>query len=119
MFDFQGTLKEADDAAAKGEYVTAIYNYWMIGYAFEDEEFPYGYTREIGEKASKCFLKYMRKHKKKILQDEVYLKMKEALREFKTFQNFERVVNSFFYTKRKKHQNDELQEEYISDFDIW
>lgn len=119
MFDFAGTLREAEDAVTNEQYVIAIWKFWQIGYYFQEEEFPYGYTHEIGARASESFLKYMKLHKKKILKDEVYLRMKEELKDFKSFQNFERVVNSFFYTKRKPHFEDKHQDEYHSEIDIW
>lgn len=99
MFDFKATLEDADQAYAEGNYALAVFDYWLIDFAFLDEEFPCGYTPEMGEKASKMFLKLIKKHKNEVLDSESYIKMKDSLNGFekynKYFTHFERVVKSF------------------------
>lgn len=98
MFDFQSTLDDADRYAKDGNVSLATFHYWLIGFAYEDEEFPFGYTTSIGERGRKGFLKYARKHRDKILNSESYLEFKTMMSVFPTylnyFANFERVVNS-------------------------
>ncbi len=99
MFDFQSTLDEADQANAEGNYALAVFDYWLIDFAFQDEEFPLAYTQEMGRKARKMFFKLIKKHKNEILDSESYIEMKESLNGFKTynkyFTHFERVVKAF------------------------
>ena len=99
MFDFQATLDEADQANAEGNYALAVFDYWLIDFAFQDEEFPFYYTPMIGMKARKMFFKLIKKHKNEILDSESYIEMKESLKGFKTYQkyftHFERVVKAF------------------------
>lgn len=104
MFDFQETLDTADNYAKKGNKALACFHYWLIGFAYNDEEFPYFYTESIGEKGRKGFFKYVKKNPALILTAESYIKFKEQLSIFPTymkyFKNFERVVGSFI----KKNQ---------------
>lgn len=99
MFDFQATLDEADQALAEGNYALAVFDYWLIDFAFEDEEFPLYYTQEMGMKARKMFFKLIKKHKNGILDSESYIKLKESLNKFETYNkyssHFERVVRAF------------------------
>ena len=99
MFDFSDTLKNAEDAAKRKDYAMAAFHYWLIGFAYNDEEFPYSYTKEIGNKGAKGFLKYARKYRNEILSAESYLSFKEQTCQYPTYQryfdNFERVINSF------------------------
>lgn len=99
MFDFQATLDEANQAHAEGNYALAVFDYWLIDFAFEDEEMPLAYTPEIGKRARKMFFKLIKKHKNEILDSESYIKMKESLNKFETynkyFSHFERVVRAF------------------------
>ena len=116
MFDFQATLDEADQANAEGNYALAVFDYWLIDFAFQDEEFPFYYTPMIGMKARKMFFKLMKKHKNEILDSESYIEMKESLKGFKTYQkyftHFERVVKAFQenrvgWRRRTFHKKDE------------
>ena len=50
MFDFAGTLREAEEAVKNQDFAMATFYYWLIGFAYEDEEFPYSYTDDIGKK---------------------------------------------------------------------
>lgn len=118
MFDFQATLDEADAYAKAGEYALATFNYWLINFAYEDEEFPYYYTDKIGERGRKGFLKYVNKHKDEILNDKSYLSLKEQTIMFSTyrryFENFERVVKYFINRKNNKGIT-----KSIDDGDMW
>lgn len=123
MFDFAGTLREAEEAVKNQDFAMATFYYWLIGFAYKDEEFPYSNTDDIGKKCAKGFLKYVKKYKNEILVAESYLKFKEHTQIFPTykkyFENYERVVNSFIYPKRKPHFEDKFQDEYLSDFGSW
>ena len=106
MFDFQATLVAADNYARNGNYALATFHYWLINFAYEDEEFPYSYSEEIGAEGRKGFLKYIKKYKNEILDSKSYLDYKTELKDFPSYQNyfdnFERVVNHFIY-KSSKH----------------
>jgi len=99
MFDFKKTLDEADQAYANGDFAWAVFNYWLIDFAFYDEELPLYYTPEIGRKARKMFFKLVKKHKNEILDSESYREMKNDLSVFESYQkyltHFERVVKAF------------------------
>lgn len=120
MFDFQATLDMADAYADAKEYSLATFFYWLINFAYEDEEFPYCYTYEIGERGRKGFLKYVNKHKNEILNNKSYLSLKELTKVSSTycryFENFERVVN-FFINDKKRKGKDESRSNF--DFTIW
>ena len=73
MFDFAGTLREAEEAVKNQDFAMATFYYWLIGFAYEDEEFPYSYTDDIGKQGAKGFLKYVKKYKNEILAAESYL----------------------------------------------
>lgn len=105
MFDFLSTLEKADDYACRKEYALATFHYWLINFAFEDEEYPYHYTKEIGERGRKGFLKFVKKHRDNILTDESYLEFKSLMAHTiydYYFENFECVVKSFIYRKNNK-----------------
>lgn len=111
MFDFQATLESADNYAKNGNYALAAFHYWLINFAYEDEEFPYSYTEEIGAKGRKGFLKYVKKYKNEILNSKSYMDYKTELKVFHSYQNyfgnFERVVNSFIKPKKKDNSDGE------------
>lgn len=46
MFDFRTTLKESDHALNNGNIALAMFNYWLVNFAFGDEEYPYFYTKK-------------------------------------------------------------------------
>lgn len=96
MFDFEATLKEGDQALAEGNLAKALFYYWLVDFAFEDEEFPYFYTNEIGRKANKKFFTLSKKCKDKILESEEYLKFKEGMSIFESYRryfvHFERAI---------------------------
>lgn len=110
MFDFQATIDTADNYSKSGDFALATFHYWLINFAYEDEEFPYSYTEEIGARGRKGFLKNVKKHKNEILNSQSYLKYKTELSVFdsykKYFVNFERVVNSFINPKKKNCSDD-------------
>ena len=56
MFDFQETIDTADKYSKDGNVALATFHYWLIGYAYQDEEFPYSYTASIGDRGGKGFL---------------------------------------------------------------
>lgn len=99
MFDFQSTLDSANNYDDKGNVALATFHFWLINFAYENEEFPYSYTPEIGDKGRKGFLKLVKKYKRDILSSEDYLAYKESMSVFPSYQtyfdNFERVINSF------------------------
>jgi hypothetical protein len=99
MFDFQATLDEADQAFADKDYAWAVFNYWLIDFAFNDEDIPYFYSREIGDKANEMFYKLIEEHKNGILNSESYLRKKKNLSIYESYRkyfcHFERVVRSF------------------------
>lgn len=99
MFDFKATLEEADKALAKGDYALAIFNYWLVNFAYEDEEFPDYYTKEIGNKAEKELRKLLKKHKDRILETDSYLQYKIALSDFETYKNY--FHNFELYIKKR------------------
>lgn len=105
MFDFQATIDLADKYAKNDDKALATFYYWLIGYAYQDEEFPYSYTTEIGARGKKGFLKLVNKYKNEILSDSSYVSYKEFLKDSftyrKYFENFERVVN-FFINRGKR-----------------
>lgn len=119
MFDFNATLQDAERAVKDKDFAMATFHYWLIGFAYEDEEFPHFYTKEIGKKGAKGFLKYVNKYKNEILTAESYLRFKEQTQVFpkyqKYFKNFERVVSSFINKQKKNNP----KEESIYDFDIF
>lgn len=123
MFDFQATLDEADQANAEGNYALAVFDYWLIDFAFQDEELPLAYTREMGRKARKMFFKLIKKHKNEILDSESYIDMKESLNGFKTynkyFTHFERVVRAFQENRagRRNHFEDKQWADYRKNVD--
>ena len=41
MFDFQATLDEADQANVEGNYALAVFDYWLIEFAFYELERKY------------------------------------------------------------------------------
>ena len=100
MFDFQETIDTADKYSKDGNVALATFHYWLIGYAYQDEEFPYSYTASIGDRGRKGFLKLMKKYKHEILNSQEYLTFKSNCGIFpkykQYFENFERVVQSFF-----------------------
>lgn len=49
MFDFRTTLKEGDHALNNGNIALAMFNYWLVNFAFGDEEYPYFYKKKIYE----------------------------------------------------------------------
>lgn len=105
MFDFQAALCTANTYASNNEYALATFHYWLINFVFENEEFPYGYTKIIGEQGRKGFLKCVRKHSERILVDESYLRFKNLMAGStynKYFENFERVVNYFINRNSNK-----------------
>lgn len=53
MFDFQGTLYEAKEYKKQGNISLAT----LINFAFEDEEFSYYYTEEIGAEGANGFIR--------------------------------------------------------------
>lgn len=67
MFDFAGTLREAEEAVKNQDFAMATFYYWLIGFAYKDEEFPYSYTDDIGKKGAKGFLKYVKNIRMKSL----------------------------------------------------
>lgn len=95
MFDFQATLNDANAYAADNQFALAAFHYWLIGFAFENEEFPYSYTAEIGRCGRNGFLKYAKKYRNAILTDESYVRFKDFM-DFPAyvnyFANFERVI---------------------------
>ena len=99
MFDFQGTLDEAKEYEKQGNISLATFNYWLINFAFEDEEFPYYYTEEIGAEGANGFLRLARKHCKEILNDNNYIRFKQEVDVFPSYKkyifNFENVIKSF------------------------
>lgn len=113
MFDFQETLNSAIQHESDGLHALAAFNYWLINFAYEDEEFPYGYTQDIGERGRKGFLKMMKKHKREILTAPEYLQFKEALKESSKYSSyfdiFERVVNSFIRGKSRNKRDTEIK----------
>lgn len=88
MFDFASTLEEADIALAKGDYALSMFNYWLVNFAFEDEDFPYHYTKEIGEKAEQKFRQILKKHRKDILESDSYLQYKKSLSVFEAYKKY-------------------------------
>lgn len=110
MFDFQATIDTADNFSKSGDFALATFHYWLINFAYEDEEFPYLYTNEIGARGRKGFLKYVKKYKSEILTSQSYINFKTELSVFNSYQNyfanFERVVNSFINPKKKQHSDD-------------
>lgn len=106
MLDFQSTLDTADEYAKAGDHALAAFHYWLIGFAYENEEFPYAYTDVIGSKGRKGFLKHVKKHRDTILSSDSYINFKSELNCFssyrKYFENFERVVNYFIDRKKNK-----------------
>ncbi len=106
MFDFKATIDEADHALLEGNYVLAVFDYWLIDFAFYDEEFPISYTKEMGRKARKMFFKILKKHKGEILESDYYREMKESFSVFESYRkyfcHFERVVRSLQDGRRKR-----------------
>ena len=104
MFDFQETINKAAQYEQERNYPLAAFHYWLIDFAYNDEEFPFSYTEEIGKKGRNGFLKMMKKHKNEILNSTEYLSFKEQFNIFKTYQmyfaNLERVVN---YIINRRH----------------
>lgn len=99
MFDFQETINMADKYSNDGNVALATFHYWLIGYAYQYEEFPFSYTASIGERGRKGFLKLIKKYKYEILTSQEYISFKSNCSIFpkyqEYFENFERVVNSF------------------------
>jgi len=99
MFDFAETLNDGDQALAKSDFALAMFYYWLVNFAYEDEEFPYYYSPEIGQKASKQFMKLLSKHKDDLLESESYIKLKESMSIFETyrkyFKHFEREIRNY------------------------
>lgn len=60
MFDFASTLEEAAIALANDEYAISMFNYWIVNFAFKDEEIPYHYTKELGDKAEQKFSQFLK-----------------------------------------------------------
>jgi len=60
------------------DYAQAAYYYWEINFAYEDEEFPFSYTPEIGRKAYAGFKRTMQRISvDDILASEFYRTLKE------------------------------------------
>lgn len=100
MFDFRTTLKEDDHALNNGNIALAMFNYWLVNFAFGDEEYPYFYTKEIGDEASEKFIVLFRKYKDMVLESEVYLAFKDEMRVFESyrhyFNHFERDIRNSY-----------------------
>lgn len=60
MYDFSDVLWSARMLRLRRNYALAAYYYWEIGYAYQDEEFPYGYTDRIGSSAYRGLRRCMR-----------------------------------------------------------
>lgn len=99
MFDFQSILNEADKAVEQKEYAIAIFNYWLVDFAFNDEDFPSAYTNEIGQKADEGFEKYIKEYKNDILNSSSYIQYKNSLKDIpayqKYFKYFEREIKTY------------------------
>lgn len=99
MFDFQNTLDEANEYRKHGNYAIAAFSYWLIGFAYEDEEFPYYYTPAIGAEAYNGYVEIMNNHYDQILKDDSYLIYKSDLIRFssyrKYFERFELEVTNY------------------------
>lgn len=97
MFDFKATLSEAEEYSKKGDFAVAAFHYWLIGFAYEDEEFPYSWTPEIGDIVNKKLSKLIDKHHDAILASESYKKFKNHLSDFPNycyyFENFEAAIH--------------------------
>lgn len=100
MYDFQGVLNQANEAFENKDYVQAAYYYWEINFAYEDEEFPYYYTDQIGAEASAGFERAMEQTTvDEILNSEFYKTYQKWLRNSKSMQkyllNFERDISQY------------------------
>lgn len=55
MFDFQSTLDAAESYASNKDNALATFHYWLINFAYENEEFPYYCTGKICDRGRKVF----------------------------------------------------------------
>ena len=105
MFDFQSTLDSADEYAKKGDYALADFHYWLIDFAYQDEEFPYYYTPSIGAHGFDGFVDIMNEHHSSILQSDSYKNFKGQMNCFSSyrryFENFERDVANYQPVNKK------------------
>ncbi|MCM1141677.1 MAG: hypothetical protein NC453_24160 [Muribaculum sp.] len=94
MYDFQGVLIQANEAFENKDYAQAAYYYWEINFAYEDEEFPYSYTVQIGSEASSGFQRAM----ERITVDEI-------------------LNSGFFKTYQKWLGNSKSMQKYLLNFE--
>lgn len=47
-----------------GDYALSMFLYWLVNFAFEDEEFPNHHTKELGDKAEKIFNQFLKNREK-------------------------------------------------------
>ena len=95
MFDYAETLKEADQALEKGDYAIAAFKYWLVNFAYNDEDIPYCYTKEIGDKASEKYEELLEEHKEGLVRSASYQEYKKML------VIFEGYLKYFYYYERK------------------
>ena len=44
-----------------------MFNYWLVNFAFGDEEYSYFYTKDIGDEDSEQYIALFRKYKDMLL----------------------------------------------------
>ena len=94
MFDFQATIDLADKYAKNDDNALATFYYWLIGYAYQDEELPFSYTTEIGARGKNGFLKLVNKYKNEILSDSSYVSYKEFLKDSLLIENISKISSA-------------------------
>ena len=88
MFDFPDTLATAERYEKQGDFALATFHYWLIDFAFEDEEIPWQYTRQIGEKGSEGFNRLLGKYRDEIPISVSYIRFKEELSVFESYRKY-------------------------------
>lgn len=67
VFYFRTILKESYHALNNGNIALAMFNYWLVNFAFGDEEYSYFYTKDIGDEDSEQYIALFRKYKDMLL----------------------------------------------------
>ena len=88
MFDFPNTLAMAMRYEEQGDFALATFHYWLIDFAFEDEDIPWHYTRQIGEKGREGFNRLLGKYRDEIPISASYIKFKDELSVFESYRKY-------------------------------